>query len=63
MWLLMRMIAASITSHNQTDSSGTPPLLRAVMQCKAAGLVQALIDAGADLTVSFSGGVSAVGMA
>ena len=40
---------------NQTDSTGSPPLTRLVMQCDATELVRAFIDAGADLSVELAG--------
>jgi len=48
---------------NKPDVTGSPPLLRLVMKCKATELVQAFIDAGADLTVTLPGGVTARKMA
>ena len=43
---------------NQTDSTGSPPLGRLVMQCDATGLVRAFIDGGADLSVQLPGGTT-----
>ena len=43
---------------NQTDSTGSPPLSRLVMQCGATELVRAFIDAGADLSVELPGGTT-----
>ena len=43
---------------NQGDSTGSPPLSRLVMQCGASELVQAFIDADADLAVELPGGVT-----
>jgi hypothetical protein len=43
---------------NQTDSTGSPPLSRLVMQCGATELVRAFIDAGADLGVELPGGTT-----
>ncbi len=43
---------------NQGDSTGSPPLSRLVMQCGGSELVQAFIDAGADITVELRGGVT-----
>jgi ankyrin repeat protein len=43
---------------NQTDSTGSPPLSRLVMQCGATELLRAFIDAGADITVQLPGGTT-----
>jgi hypothetical protein len=43
---------------NQTDSAGSPPLARLVMKCDATELVQAFIDAGADLAVKLPGNMT-----
>ena len=43
---------------NQTDSTGSPPLSRLVMQCGATELLRAFIDAGADLIVQLPGGTT-----
>jgi len=43
---------------NQTDSAGSPPLSRLVMQCGATELLRAFIDAGADLSVQLAGGTT-----
>jgi hypothetical protein len=43
---------------NQTDSTGSPPLSRLVMQCDATELVRTFIDAGADLSVELPGGTT-----
>lgn len=48
---------------NKPDLTGSPPLLRLVMKRNAAELVQAFIDAGADLTVELRGGVTALQLA
>ena len=48
---------------NKTDSTGSPPLTRLVMQCDATELLRAFIEAGADLTVKLPGGVTARQMA
>ncbi len=48
---------------NKSDVTGSPPLLRLVMKCGATELVQAFINAGADLTVTLRGGVTARKMA
>lgn len=48
---------------NRTDSTGSPPLHRLVMQCGATKLLRAFVDAGADLTVKLPGGVTARKMA
>ena len=48
---------------NKSDVTGSPPLLRLVMKCSATELVQAFIDAGADLNVALRGGVTARKMA
>jgi hypothetical protein len=43
---------------NQTDSTGSPPLSRLVVQCGATELLRAFIDAGADLSVELPGGTT-----
>jgi len=43
---------------NQTDSTGSPPLNRLVMQCGATELLRAFIDADADLTLKLPGDVT-----
>ena len=48
---------------NRPDVAGSPPLLRLVMKPGATELVQAFIDAGADLTVELPGGVTPLKMA
>ena len=48
---------------NKPNSTGSVPLHRVVMRCGATELLQALIDAGADLTIKLPGGVSAYKMA
>jgi len=48
---------------NKSDATGSPPLLRLVMKRNAGELVQAFIDAGADVNVKLRGGVTALGMA
>ncbi|MCP4902377.1 MAG: hypothetical protein GY906_35870 [bacterium] len=48
---------------NSTDSSGAMPLHRLVMQCKATELVQAFIDAGADIKTKLPGNISVLKMA
>jgi hypothetical protein len=58
-----KMLIEAGADVNQKDATGSPPLLRAVMQCKASELVQVLIDAGADLSVSYLGGTPVVEVA
>jgi hypothetical protein len=43
---------------NQTDTTGSPPLSRLVMQCGATELLHTFIDAGADLNVQLPGGTT-----